>query len=493
MSSWRPSQFMMVFLALIFIGWGSYVAWALNLKAEVRALEKAQIQKIVPAREEVPASFNEPSSDSFLAEASHTVREAFSDMFGATGSSGETLVEIINLPTGERTVFETSPDEVSIDSSSDFVSPSLPTLTFCSFAAAQSPSFIGVLINEVAWMGGMSSFNDEWIELKNVSGAAIDISNWQLLDQGGQIAVHFGSGTTILTDGFYLLERSNDDVVSDVSADFIYSGALSNSNEGLRLFDSQCALRDEVFASSSWSAGENDSKRTMERGNNLLWHTFSGGANGGVFGTPRRENSAPVQVATSQTQQNSLQNSQTSQSEETTSSNSSNNTSTPEASSSSEQSTQPTPSQDETSSTKTVFVGDLKIIEVVYDFESVESNKDEGNERIKFKNLTSQNVSLEGLSLQYQYRKTDGALSSFLKRNFNEGSFVSPGNVFVVGANCHPEKKENPTPCIGIDMSWSQALNNSNGAIFLVSNKETLTSIDDENIIDSFSYTATAQ
>jgi len=42
-------------------------------------------------------------------------------------------------------------------------------------------------------------------------------------------------------------------------------------------------------------------------------------------------------------------------------------------------------------------------------------------------------------------------------------------------------------------MSWSQALNNSNGAIFLVSNKETLTSIDDENIIDSFSYTATAQ
>ena len=177
-----------------------------------------------------------------------------------------------------------------------------PTTIFkeCSFNTSQSPSRQKVIINEIAWMGGSGDFGltatDEWIELKNISNAEIDVSNWQLIDKTEQIKINLGlmNKIKIPASGFILLERTDDDSAPNVAADLIYSNTLNNSDEGLRLFDNQCNLIDEVLANPNWPAGDNTQKRTMERSSNLSWHTYNGTAQNSIFGTPKKENSAPT-------------------------------------------------------------------------------------------------------------------------------------------------------------------------------------------------------
>ncbi|MDP3948076.1 MAG: lamin tail domain-containing protein, partial [bacterium] len=165
-----------------------------------------------------------------------------------------------------------------------------PTPKQCSFTQGGSPSHQSAILNEIAWMGTVTSANDEWMELKNISSAILDISGWQLLDQGEQIKVVFLPGTKILAGGYLLLERTNDFSVPNIAADLIYSGALSNTSEGLRLFNSQCALIDEVLASPDWPAGNAADRLTMERDlSGFSWHNTTR-----YGGTPRRENSAPA-------------------------------------------------------------------------------------------------------------------------------------------------------------------------------------------------------
>jgi len=190
-----------------------------------------------------------------------------------------------------------------------------PTTTFkeCSFNNSQSPSRQKVIINEVAWMGGLSDFSltytDEWFELKNISNAEVNLNGWQILDKSEKIKIIFDGAAKISANGFYLLERTNDNSVPNVSANLTYSGTLNNSDEGLRLFDNNCNLIDEVLTNSGsdskqWPAGDNDQKRTMERSpdgstsltTGLSWHTYNGTAQNSIFGTPKKENSAPTVI-----------------------------------------------------------------------------------------------------------------------------------------------------------------------------------------------------
>ncbi len=168
----------------------------------------------------------------------------------------------------------------------------------CAFETNQSPSRQKIIINEVAWMGGSADFGltaaDEWIELKNISGSEINLNGWQILDKSENIKIVFDGSAKIPAQGFYLLERTDDGSAPNVSADFIYSGTLNNSDEGLRLFDNQCNLVDEVLANPNWPAGDNVSKRTMERSPDLLWHNYNGAVQNSIFGTPKKENSQLV-------------------------------------------------------------------------------------------------------------------------------------------------------------------------------------------------------
>jgi hypothetical protein len=170
-----------------------------------------------------------------------------------------------------------------------------PTITYCSQSNLSPSNNTKVIINEVAWMGSENSSSDEWIELKNISNETISLENWQLLDSE-DVKIAFASSAVIAPQGFYLLERTNDDSVPGVQMDKKYTGGLANSNELLRLFDANCQLMDEVLANPNWPAGESSSKKTMEKNNDLSgWHTYSGVGNNNIWGTPRENNSSVKQ------------------------------------------------------------------------------------------------------------------------------------------------------------------------------------------------------
>ncbi len=146
-----------------------------------------------------------------------------------------------------------------------------------------------IIINEVAWAGTTASPSDEWIELRNISGTAVDLSGWKLIDKDDQIHIDFSS-KVVASGQFVLLERTNDTTVPGISADILYVGPLGNDDDGLRLFDANCVLRDEAIAGPEWSAGSANPRRTMERQNDLSWRTYSGNGVDGIFGTPKTAN-----------------------------------------------------------------------------------------------------------------------------------------------------------------------------------------------------------
>ncbi|MCL5261885.1 MAG: lamin tail domain-containing protein [Patescibacteria group bacterium] len=157
---------------------------------------------------------------------------------------------------------------------------------FCDFNAATSAGQ-KVIINEIAWMGSTTSANSEWIELKNISAEKISLAGWQIVAKDASIKIVFPATAEISPGGFYLLERTDDASVPGVTADLIYSGALSNSGESLKLFNASCAVIDVIAASDGWPAGAATSRKTMERDvSGFGWHTSSF-----VEGTPKQENS----------------------------------------------------------------------------------------------------------------------------------------------------------------------------------------------------------
>ncbi|MGG3560690.1 phospholipase D-like domain-containing protein [Neobacillus rhizosphaerae] len=154
-----------------------------------------------------------------------------------------------------------------------------------------------VAINEVAWMGTSTSYNNEWMELKNNTSQDLSLTGWKLQAKDGSPSINLSG--TVKAGSYFLLERSTDDAVVGVKADQIYTGALGNSAEALELYDANGNLVDTV---SSWYAGDNNTKATMERVNaadsgdvSSNWKTATAAYDGG-FGTPKLANS----VGTSQ-------------------------------------------------------------------------------------------------------------------------------------------------------------------------------------------------
>ncbi len=149
-----------------------------------------------------------------------------------------------------------------------------------------------VVINEIAWMGTENSANDEWIELYNNSDSSINLDGWRLEANDGSPKIELTG--TVLSNSFYLLERTDDDTLPEISADLIYTSAIGNNGENLKLFDNQNNLIDQVNCSDGWFAGDNQAKQTMERVNPLIegnnsqnWQNSQNSK-----GTPKEENSS---------------------------------------------------------------------------------------------------------------------------------------------------------------------------------------------------------
>jgi len=185
--------------------------------------------------------------------------------------------------------------------------------------ATSSPSRatpLSVVINEIAWMGTKANSADEWIELYNNTTSSINLINWQI-KKGGQDFIIISTSTsatnTIPAKGFYLLERTDDNTIQDISADIIYKGSLNNNGEKLELYNPQGDLIDLVDCSLGWFAGSSTpSYISMERiksnasgtdpqnwaSNNLIVRNGKDNNDNNISGTPKAKNSVSYSSTT---------------------------------------------------------------------------------------------------------------------------------------------------------------------------------------------------
>lgn len=166
-------------------------------------------------------------------------------------------------------------------------------------AAPQRASALDVIINEVAWMGTVSDANDEWIELYNPTGSAIDLSGWLLEADDGTPSINLSG--TIPASGYFLLERSDDNAISDINADQIYTGALENGGEVLRLYDDSATPVQidtaNVENGGAWPAGADTpatDRATMERNSISAENDSRWTQNDGVTRNGLDKNNVPI-------------------------------------------------------------------------------------------------------------------------------------------------------------------------------------------------------
>jgi len=67
-----------------------------------------------------------------------------------------------------------------------------------------------VVINEIMWMGSSGDYDDEWLELRNMTVHDIDLSSWQLTNLVGDsntetLMITIPNGKIIPTNGFFLI------------------------------------------------------------------------------------------------------------------------------------------------------------------------------------------------------------------------------------------------------------------------------------------------
>ena len=133
-----------------------------------------------------------------------------------------------------------------------------------------------IVINEIAWAGTGASTDDEWIELYNRSDEDIDLTDWSIYATDGAPNLNFSSASDKIIEAgtYYLIERSDDTTVNDISADFStpFSGSgtsngLNNTGENLVLAYKKSGQAtttiDQAPFGSDWIY--KDGTRTLER------------------------------------------------------------------------------------------------------------------------------------------------------------------------------------------------------------------------------------
>ena len=119
-----------------------------------------------------------------------------------------------------------------------------------------------IIINEIAWMGTNKSSSDEWIELANTDSTAVSLIGWKLHTADNSVNITLSG--SISGNGFYLLERTDDTTIPTITADKIYTGALSDSGEKLILEDNTGSVVQSLDFTAKWPAGNTTTNQTMQ-------------------------------------------------------------------------------------------------------------------------------------------------------------------------------------------------------------------------------------
>lgn len=129
-----------------------------------------------------------------------------------------------------------------------------------------------VVINEIAWAGTGSSAitnKDEWLELYNPTPKTVSLSN-MLLNSPTNDSLQINLSGAIASHGYYLIERTDDNAITDITADLFtsFGTGLSNSGEQLvlTLGSTTIDLTPATNVCAGWCAGlASGQYYTMER------------------------------------------------------------------------------------------------------------------------------------------------------------------------------------------------------------------------------------
>lgn len=113
----------------------------------------------------------------------------------------------------------------------------------CAPGAAGAAAPGDVIFNELMWMGSLASYADEWIELRNTTGEAIDLSGWTItrLRDGEQVAMLTVEDGTIAAEGLFLIANYGPDEENShlqVTPSLVTTAvSLANERLQIRLYD----------------------------------------------------------------------------------------------------------------------------------------------------------------------------------------------------------------------------------------------------------------
>jgi hypothetical protein len=133
-----------------------------------------------------------------------------------------------------------------------------------------------IVINEIAWAGSSASTSDEWIELRNMTNAAIDLSGFQITNSAGteSVMVTIPQGKSILANGYFLISNyaeTDAKSVLNVTPDVVDTAVqINNSNIQFKLYSGDFKTATLIDTADDGNgipfAGQNETpKKTMSR------------------------------------------------------------------------------------------------------------------------------------------------------------------------------------------------------------------------------------
>jgi len=140
-----------------------------------------------------------------------------------------------------------------------------------------------IVLNEIAWMGSFVDEVDvnqhwryEWLELHNIKDVSFKLEGWSIeLYRGEELYFQIPLQGIIPHNGYLLVGAS--DRIANLDINYAnLGGKLVNSGMKVVIKDNLGSVIDEVDAREGWPAGDNETKRTMERkagSDPALWQT----------------------------------------------------------------------------------------------------------------------------------------------------------------------------------------------------------------------------
>ena len=129
-----------------------------------------------------------------------------------------------------------------------------------------------IVINEIAWMGSSvdgvdanQHWRHEWLELHNTKDVPFLLDGWNIeLYRQDELYFVIPLVGTIVEDGYFLVGAS--DKIPGVDVNYAnLGGKFLNNSMRVTLKDEIGNIINEIDARDGWPAGDNETKRTMER------------------------------------------------------------------------------------------------------------------------------------------------------------------------------------------------------------------------------------